>query len=284
MRFQKYHGLGNDFVLLDGNEFSQSAPTPEAQAEMAANLCRLHYGVGADGLIAVTPFEQSGADFQMTLWNADGGRAEMSGNGIRCAAAFCYRTLGWRSHNIRIQTDAGVVSLRLQSRNGKDFSFGVEIGRPRLAPELIPVNLDFEPPLVDVPLMAGGKEFTATLTSMGNPHCSIFVEELDPQLVAEIGPKIEHHPLFPARTNVEFVKVLSPQRLKVLFWERGVGTTLSSGTGSCGATVAAILRGVAERCVTVETEAGELQVSWLEGGSVVLTGPVCFVFEGTTQD
>ena len=280
MHFTKFHGQGNDFLLLEAADFSGAAASPEAQVALVQAMCNRHYGAGADGLITLERDLTSAADFRMRLWNADGSTAEMSGNGVRCAAAYACFTNQWTAPVMRIATDAGVKTIQQQSRHGKEFWFEVDIGVPRLQAQEIPVLLDLPAPLVEIPIQAGNREIRATLTSMGNPHCSVFVENLDLAEVLELGPQLERHPLFPARTNVEFIQVCSPDRLRVLFWERGAGHTLSSGTGSCASSVAAMLCGKVNRSVTVETEAGELQIRWPENGSVVLTGPACFVYHG----
>lgn len=280
MHFTKFHGQGNDFLLLEATEFALAAASPEAQVGLVQALCNRHYGAGADGVITLERDLTGTADFRMRLWNADGSQAEMSGNGVRCAAAYAYFTGQWTALVMRIATDAGVKTIQHQGREGKAFWLEVDIGVPRLQAQEIPVLLDLPSPLVEIPIQAGHREIRATLTSMGNPHCSLFVETLDLAEVLELGPQLERHPLFPARTNVEFIQVISPDRLRVLFWERGAGHTLSSGTGSCASSVAAMLSGKVNRIVTVETEAGELQIRWPENGSVVLTGPACFVYQG----
>jgi diaminopimelate epimerase len=250
--------------------------------ELAKRLCERHYGAGADGMLVVHPCPASAAaDFSMVVINADGGEAEMSGNGIRCAAAYVYHSGQWSNEMVRFETQAGIKSLRRLSHRGQTMTFEVEMGRPQLASRDIPLLID--PALAQVinyPLTVGDDVCYITASSMGNPHCSLILDDLETIDFKTIGPRIEHHPLFPQRTNVEFVKVISRDEIEVLYWERGVGHTLSSGTGSCAAAIAAMLNGLTGRQVRVSTLAGELSVKWRDDDVVVLAGPVEVVYQG----
>jgi diaminopimelate epimerase len=278
MHFHKFQASGNDFLVVE----EQRLPTDTSLDLLAERLCDRHYGAGADGLLVLRPLEEgSEANFQMRVFNADGSEAEMSGNGIRCAAAYLYHTGQWADVTLSIATQAGVRRLRRLRKRGKGLYFEVDMGRPKLASSEIPMSL--EPPLPRVikhPLRVGDAVFHITACSMGNPHCSLILRDIDAIDVTEVGAQIENHAIFPQRTNVEFVKVVSRDRLMVLFWERGVGETLSSGTGTCAAAVAAMLNGLVHRKVQVLTRAGELSVHWRDDDVVMLVGPVELVYRG----
>ncbi|MBI3950935.1 MAG: diaminopimelate epimerase [Acidobacteria bacterium] len=278
MHFYKFQASGNDFLVIE----EQHLPATPSLDLVAERLCDRHYGAGADGLLVVRALEEHDeADFQMRVFNADGSEAEMSGNGIRCAAAYLYYTGQWTDATMSIATKAGVRRLRRLREQGQTIYFEVEMGRPKLASNEIPMSL--EPPLprvLKLPLRVGEDVFHITACSMGNPHCSLILRDIDSIDFTEIGARIENHSIFPERTNVEFVKVMSRDRLMVLFWERGVGETLSSGTGACAAAVAAMLNGLVDRKVQVLTRAGELSVHWRDDGVVVLVGPVEVVYRG----
>ncbi len=278
MHFYKFQASGNDFLVVD----EESIPTDVSLDLLAERMCDRRYGAGADGLLVlrmVRPADES--DVQMRVFNPDGSEAEISGNGIRCAAAYVYHLGRWTEPEIRIATKAGVKRLRHLGERGKTRYFEVEMGRPKLASDEIPMAL--EPPLSRVvkhPLRVGEDVFYITACSMGNPHCSLLMRDLDRIDFTDVGARIENHAIFPERTNVEFVKVLGRKRLMVLFWERGVGETLSSGSGACAATVAAVLNGRVDRRVKVLTRAGELSVHWRDDDVVVLVGPVELVYRG----
>ena len=283
MRFAKLHAMGNDFLVVEATELLEGVPAER----VAAMLCDRHYGAGADGLVllaAPAPGDRE-ADWASRIFNADGSEAEVSGNGTRCLAAYLEATGRWPagSDTVRIATAAGVKRVRLAAGRGAEREFEMEMGVPRFASAEVPMAL--ERPLervVGYPLDVDGARYAVTALSVGNPHCTLFVDDLDAVDVRELGSKIERHPLFPRRVNVEFVRVEAPDRLRVRFWERGVGATLSSGTGSSAATVAAVVNGLAERAVTVETPAGPLRATWREAdGVVLLSGPAELVYTGT---
>jgi diaminopimelate epimerase len=281
MEFAKLQARGNDFLVILDDDLPKGA----SPNELAASICDRHYGAGADGLI-VARVELGGArhDCVSRIFNADGGEAEVSGNGTRCLAAYLLVTGRWPAGSdvVRIGTVAGVKAVRLVERRASGGLFEMEMGTPEFASDAVPMRLD--PPLERVmgfPLEVDGVTYEVTALSVGNPHCSLLLDDLDAVDFREVGPKIERHPLFPQRVNVEFVQVLASDRIRVRFWERGAGETLSSGTGSSAATVAAIVNGRAGREVTVETPAGDLHTHWRESdGVVLLTGPASLVYRG----
>lgn len=273
--FAKYHGLGNDFLVV----LSKDAPQP--YGDLAQAICARNAGVGADGLLVLSPPKGQKTPARLRFFNSDGSEAEMSGNGIRCAAAYLLAH-GLAKSPVRVATVAGVKTLRLaESAEGK-WTFRVAMGRPILAPRKIPFKgAKGQDPVVGYSLATHRGHIPVTVTSMGNPHCSIFVGDFAGIDWARLGREIEHNPLFPNRTNVEFVKVLSRQEIEARFWERGVGMTMSSGTGSCAAVVASILNRRTARKVRVRTLAGTLEVAWPARGEITLTGPAERIAEGT---
>lgn len=275
--FTKAQGMGNDFLIIEVEDI-----TPlHTAAELAVQMCERNYGAGADGIVFVTRARDDGADFSSRVFNADGSEAGVSGNGTRCAAAYLYYAGLWSEPEIRIATAAGVKYGRLVSREGTRFEFEFDMGRPVLSSEAVPMTLSS--PLEEVvryPLNLGGDVIEVTCMSMGNPQCVIFVNDLGAVNLEEIGPLIEHHPVFPDRTNVEFARAISREEIEIRIWERGAGHTLSSGTGSCASGVAAALNGLTDRHVRVLTEGGALQVNWQNDGSVMLTASAKIVYEG----
>jgi diaminopimelate epimerase len=273
--FTKFHGLGNDFVVV------RSEGLPSSLANLARAICRRNTGVGADGLLVLAPSRERKIDAELRFFNADGSEAEMSGNGIRCAAAYLVdKELA--SSSIRIRTVAGVKTLQVIKKERGRWLFRVAMGRPILAPSKMPFSgAKGHKPVVGFPLRTERGILPVTVTSMGNPHCSILVREFSEFDWPKLGSEIEKMDLFPNRTNVEFVRVISRKEIEVRYWERGVGVTNSSGTGSCAATVAAILNRRTGRTVRVRTLAGSLRVSWLADGEVTLTGPAQIIAEGT---
>jgi diaminopimelate epimerase len=277
IRFTKLQGLGNDFLIIPVSDVG----TLPAARQMARQMCERNYGAGADGIIFITRARHEDADFASRIFNADGGEAEVSGNGTRCVAAYVYHAGLWQEPEVRIATAAGVKTGRLVGREGRAFEFEFDMGAPRLSSADLPMALDYRlDRVVRYPLRLGGDILEVTCVSMGNPHCTLFVPDLEAVAMTEIGPLIEDHPLFPNRTNVEFARRVSEDEIEVRFWERGVGRTLSSGTGSCGAAVAAALNGLTGRSVRVRTPGGVLRVDWREDNSVALTGPAEVIYEG----
>lgn len=252
--FVKTHALGNDFILVEQNE-----SLPPDYPGLARRICHRNFGVGADGLILWSPQKDS---FKLRIFNCDGSEAECSGNGLRCVAAYLIESGRWSKDEIRLETVSGVYTLR---RIGTQYE--ADMGVPELG-------------LVNHPMQVDGESIAITTCSTGNPHCSLFVDELNDAYVERIGPQLERHTSFPNRTNVEFIHVLNPNEIEVAFWERGVGVTYASGTGSCGATVASILNKRTARRVTVHTKAGTLVVEWPENGRLKLTSTANVVAEG----
>ena len=276
MHFTKLEALGNDFILIDGNE----ARTVSNLGALAVRLCRRTDGAGADGIVVLGPAESTDADVAMRIWNADGSEAEVSGNGTRCVAAYLDECGRWPSDvpELRVSTVAGVKRL---SRAGAS-TYEMDMGRPSFRCGDVPfTDLSAGERAINVPLDACGREWSVTVSSIGNPHCSIFVDDPDAVDWRSVGATIECHPSFPNRVNVEFIRVVGRDVLDVRFWERGVGETQSSGTGSTAACVAAIATGRADRRVTVRTAAGALSVAWPDDdASVVLVGPARPVYRG----
>ncbi len=273
--FTKFHGLGNDFIVVRGRGL------PPSLGRLARAVTDRHTGVGADGFIVVLPPRSRKHQARVRFFNADGSEAEMSGNGIRCAAAFLAANARAKGR-LAIETGVGVKKLEPVKAEREKWVFRVDMGQPILAPARIPFKAgDFHPPIIAFPLRTPRGLLPVTVTSVGNPHCTIFVGDFAGIDWAGLGRGIERNSLFPQRTNVEFVKVISRKEIEVRFWERGVGETSSSGTGSCGAVVACVLNGLTDRNVRVRTVAGALEVDWPEKQSITLTGPVERVAQGT---
>jgi diaminopimelate epimerase len=266
--------MGNDWLVALASDLPASLPS------LARKILDRHTGAGADGLIVVMNAAVRGHDACIRFFNADGSEAEMSGNGIRCAGAFLLERKP-QKRTLEIETLAGLKTLeRGKSSEGK-WMFRVRMGAPILTAAQIPFRPpDTASPLLRFPLKTYRGDLPVTITSMGNPHCSVFVADFDTVDWRRLGQEIEPNEHFPNRTNVEFVRLVSRDEIAVRFWERGVGHTRSSGTGACAATVAAILNGLTDRRVRVRTEAGTLEVAWLQDGEVTLTGPAAKVMSG----
>ncbi len=279
IRFTKMHGLGNDFVVVDCME---TLPAEEKLPALAKALCDRHFGVGADGLILVLP--SRAADFKMRIFNADGGEAEMCGNGIRTFAKFVYERGYTRERELEVETLAGIIRPRLRVRGGKVARVRVDMGEPRLARSEIPMKGPDQEKVVGERIRVEGRRYEITAVSMGNPHCVLFVEDMERAKVEQIGPAIECHDLFPRRTNVEFVQIVGQGDIKMRVWERGAGETLACGTGASAALVAAVLNGLSARKATMHLRGGDLQVSWNpEDNHVFIEGPAAEVFTGETR-
>ena len=275
MDFVKMHGLGNDFIIAPDGQADLPA---EKYAEAARRLCAPHWGIGADGLVLVGPDPEY--DLRMRIFNADGSEAEMCGNAIRCVARYAWEAGLGRKPRLRIATLGGPRETTLLTEGDRVTGVRVDMGRPVLAAEQIPVRWP-ESPVVEGKLAVAGQEFSFTAVSMGNPHCVIEVEEAASFPVRQWGPLIEGHSLFPARTNVEFVTVLDDRRGRMRVWERGVGETLACGTGACAALVAAHRRGLTDRKATLELDGGELVIERRDGDDhVLMTGPATLEYEG----
>ena len=273
MKFTKAHGIGNDFILV------AEADVPAERAPWAVRLCDRNKGVGADGVLIVG-VDAEGGVARMTLVNSDGSHGEMSGNGVRCVAAYAYgRGLLPAAHTVL--PPPGPRPVVVERLGPHQFVVDTNLGVPALSAEVVPVRFGTLDRVVDHELNVDGEVVRVTCCSMGNPHAALFVAEDQAEaLMHRLGPKIENHPAFPNRTNVEFVTVVSRAELRVHFWERGVGVTLASGTGSASALVASVLTRQSDREVTVRCAGGDLWESWEEGGPVRQRGAVEIVFDG----
>ena len=272
MHFAKAHGIGNDFILVAEDE------APPAVAAWAQRLCDRHEGIGGDGVIV---YGLASDGVRMRLLNADGSDGEVSGNGVRCLAAFAAGRRGLSAQHV-VHTPVGPRPVGVSELGPGRYRVRTGLGPAILESDKIPVALTpAQPRVVDHPLDAAGRPVRVTATSLGNPHCAVFLDApADDDLLRTLGPALERHPFFPRRTNVEFVAVEAPDRIRVRFWERGVGYTRASGTGAASAVVASVLNGRTARHVTVVCDGGELAVDWPEGGEVRQTGDVELVFEG----
>ncbi len=272
MKFTKMHGLGNDFIFFENLDNKETD-----YFSLAIKLCHRQLSIGADGIIAVLPSEI--ADLRMRIINADGSEANMCGNAIRCFGKYAYERGLVKTTKFNIETFAGIVIPEVIVENGKVNSVRVNMGMPDIRREAIPM-LGNETAAINVMIPFGNNEINITSVLMGVPHTVVFVNDLDSVDVKGIGPMIEKHQLFPTGTNVNFVEVLNKNRVKLRTWERGAGATLACGTGSCAATVAAILNEYTDRSVTIELQYGKLEIEWVEDGTVFMTGPAEESFSG----
>ncbi len=277
--FAKFHGLANDWIVVADADLPRSAPK-DLLPGLARSITDRHTGVGADGLIIVLPPQIKKHDTRLRFFNPDGSEAEISGNGIRCATAFLLGD-ATRGRPLKIETLAGVKNIEpIKAEKGK-WIFRVAMGTPIFDPAKIPFKAgDIRPPIIGFPLPTQGGNMPVTVASVGNPHCTVFIADFTAIDWVSLGREIERNELFPRRTNVEFVKVISRNEIDARFWERGVGETSSSGTGSCAALVACVLNGRTGRKVRVRTQAGVLDLAWPENGELTLTGPAEFIARG----
>ncbi len=276
MRFTKMHGLGNDYVYVDC--FKEHIENPQETAKFVSDR---HFGIGSDGLIMINPSDK--ADFEMEMYNADGSRGEMCGNGIRCVAKYVYDYGLTDKTSISVETLGGIKYLDLTVKNGKTELVKVNMGKPELMPGLIPIVPDNpeDEAVIDAPILVDGREYRMTGVSMGNPHAVVYMDDVMELDIEAIGPEFEQHKRFPNRINTEFVKVLDRHTVQMRVWERGSGETLACGTGACAAAVACILNGLTEDTVTVKLLGGDLRISWdREENVVYMTGPAAVVFDG----
>lgn len=276
VKFTKYQGLGNDFVLIDNRHQAEPLLTPV----QAVRVCDRHFGVGADGVIFLLP-STAGSDYTMRIYNADGSEPEMCGNGIRCLARFIADLEALPStvsRSYRIHTLAGAITPELQP----DGQVKVNMGPPYLEAAQIPTTLaEATAKVISQPLEVAGQTWSVTCVSMGNPHCITFVEDVTAITLETLGPQFEHHPVFPQRINTEFIQVVRPNHLKMRVWERGAGATLACGTGACAALVAGVLTGQCDPQATLELPGGSLEIAWSGPDQVVyMTGPAQQVFRG----
>lgn len=275
LKFSKYHGLGNDFILIDNRHQSQ----PLVSQEEAVKMCDRHFGIGADGVIFVLAGEGD-TDYTMRIFNSDGSEPEMCGNGIRCFAQFITELEGKEEigKTYRIHTLAGLICPTIMG-NGQ---VKVDMGEPQLEAEKIPTTLGKTgEKVINESLIVGDRTYHVICVSMGNPHCLVFVEDIEQINLNEIGSKFENHPVFPQKTNTEFIQIISHNYLKMKVWERGAGITLACGTGACATVVAGVLNERCDRISTVELPGGCLEIEWSEKDNhVYMTGPATKVFSG----
>lgn len=276
LTFVKYHGLGNDFILVD----NRHSPDPILTPEQAEKLCDRHFGIGADGVIFALP-GQDGTDYTMRIYNSDGSEPEMCGNGIRCMARFLGDLEGADAKSVyTIHTLAGLITPKLEA----DGQITVDMGKPRLLPALIPTTLAAGgESVVSEPLTVAGQDWSVTCVSMGNPHCITFVDDVTAIDLEKVGPLFETNSAFPAKTNTEFIEVVSRDYLKMRVWERGAGITLACGTGACASLVAAVLNGLSDRTCTIELPGGPLKIEWADDDRIFMTGPAERVFTGQVE-
>ena len=274
MKFTKMQGIGNDYVYVNCLQ-----ETIENPSELAKKISDRHYGVGSDGLIMINPSDK--ADFEMATYNADGSRGEMCGNGIRCVAKYVYDYGLTDKTSISVETLAGIKYLDLTVEDGKVVLVKVDMGKPMLRPEEVPVVSEKEE-VIDEPITVDGQEYRMTCVSMGNPHAVVFIDQDVKEFPLEtVGVKFENHERFPKRVNTEFVNVLDRHTAQMRVWERGSGETLACGTGACAVAVACALNGLTEDEVTVKLLGGDLQIKWdREKNTVYMTGPAEVVFDG----
>ena len=273
MKFTKMHGLGNDYVYV--NCFQEKIENPSKVAKYVSDR---HFGIGSDGLIMINPSEV--ADFEMEMYNADGSRGEMCGNGIRCVAKYVYDYGLTDKTSISVETLGGIKYLDLTVKDGKVIMVKVDMGTPILKPELIPIVADGDM-VVNEPIIVDRTEYRMTGVSMGNPHAVIYMDNIKDLNLDQLGPKFENHERFPKRINTEFVKFIDRHTLEMRVWERGSGETMACGTGACAVAVASILNGLTEEKVTVKLLGGDLQIEWdREEDKVYMTGPATTVFDG----
>ena len=273
MKFTKMQGLGNDYVYV--NCFEEKIENPK---EVAIQLSNRHYGIGSDGLIMINPSKV--ADCEMEMYNADGSRSEMCGNGIRCVGKYVYDYGLTDKTSISVETLAGIKYLDFTIEDEKVKLVKVDMGSPELVPEKIPVVAEGNE-AVDTPILVDGKEYRMTCVSMGNPHTVVYVDDVQGLDIEAIGPKFENHERFPRRVNAEFVKVIDRNTVEMRVWERGSGETLACGTGACAVAVASILNGYTENKVTVKLLGGDLLIEWdREKNKVYMTGPAAVSFDG----
>lgn len=273
MKFTKMHGLGNDYVYV--NCFEEKIDNPPAVARFVSDR---HFGIGSDGLIMINPSKT--ADFEMEMYNADGSRGEMCGNGIRCVAKYVYDYGLTDKTQISVETLGGIKYLDLTVEDGKVSLVKVDMGKPELEADLIPIISEREQ-VIDEPIEVDGKEYHMTGVSVGNPHAVIYVDDVKGLDLEKIGPKFENHERFPKRINTEFVHCIDRQTVEMRVWERGSGETLACGTGACAVAVSSILNNLTDTQVTVKLLGGDLQIEWdREKDRVFMTGPATVVFDG----
>ncbi len=277
MKFTKMHGCGNDYIYING--FTEKI-AQDKKTELVQKISDRHFGIGGDGAIFINPSNE--ADFEMEMYNADGSRAEMCGNGIRCVAKYVYDKGLTDKTNISIISCGKIKYLELFLKDGKVDTVKVNMGAPILYAEEIPVTIEGEKEkVINEPITVLDKEYKMTCVSMGNPHAVVFMDDVENLAIEQIGPYFENHKCFPKRTNTEFVKVIDRKTVQMRVWERGTGETLACGTGCCATVVACVLNGLTDETVTVKLLGGEIDITWdREANLVYMTGPATTVFDG----
>jgi diaminopimelate epimerase len=277
INFVKMQGLGNNFILIDC--LNKLLDDKSFLSYFAKKLCNRNFGIGADGLILILP--SSKADLRMRIFNFDGSEAEMCGNGIRCFAKYVYENKIVTKSKFTVETLAGIIIPELIIVNKKVSGIKVDMGIPKLRRREIPMIGEDSPTVIDETLKVNPEQiFKITCVSMGNPHCIIFTDDVKSIAVSEIGPQIENHPLFPQKTNVEFIQVLNRKEVNFRVWERGVGETLACGTGACASLVASILNKKTDRQTLIHLPGGDLDIHWADDGHIYMIGPAEVVFKG----
>ncbi len=279
MKFTKMQGCGNDYVYINGGE--ENIPQ-EKKPELVKRLSDRHFGIGADGVIFINPSKE--ADFEMEMYNADGSRSEMCGNGIRCVAKYVYDKQLTQKQSFTIISAGKLKHIWLETEAGEAVLVRVNMGTPELLAEKIPVISEQER-VIDEEIIVQGNTYRMTCVSMGNPHAVVFVEDVKGMELEKLGPYFESHPRFPRRTNTEFVRVMDRHNVEMRVWERGTGETLACGTGCCATVAACVLNGLTEREVTVHVLGGDIQIRWdEEENQIYMTGPAVTVFEGEMKN
>ena len=276
MKFTKMHGIGNDYVYV--NCLQEKVEDPSGTARKISDR---HFGIGSDGLILIKPSEK--ADFQMDMYNADGSKGAMCGNGIRCVAKYVYDYGLTDKTSIAVETGSGIKYLDLTVENNKVTMVKVDMGEPDLTASHIPIKAQTEQ-VIDESIEVDGKTYRITGVSMGNPHGVVFLDDIDSLDIEKIGPSFENHVRFPDRINTEFVQLDNRSHVRMRVWERGSGETLACGTGACAVAVACVVNGLTQREVTVSLRGGDLKICWDEkDGHVYMTGPATVVFDGEIE-
>ena len=279
LNFTKMTGLGNDYIYVDCTDGTKLKNIPE----MAKKLSDRHFGIGADGLILIDKPDNKQSDFKMRIFNSDGSEAEMCGNGIRCVAKYIHDHNLSTNGKIAIDTLAGIKKVKiLENDEGVCNEAIVDMGEPIFQDKNIPYNV-YEPFNKDLDINVEGEKMRFTVVSMGNPHAVTFVEDLDDLQIEMCGPVIESNPIFPNRTNVEFVQIIDKNNIRVRVWERGVGETFACGTGACAAVVASGLNGYTDEIVNVSLPGGKLKIEWGKDNHIYMQGPATTVFEGKLE-
>lgn len=282
--FVKMHGIGNDFILMDF--LTKKFPEELNPFEMAKRLCHRHFGIGADGLILILPSKKH--DLKMRILNNDGSEAQMCGNGIRCFARYAYENQFVKKKKFSVETLSGEIIPEIIFKNTLSCDIDgvrVDMGKPRLSRQEIPMKGDPNMQVINEEiLLRDNQRFQVTCVSMGNPHCVLFIpDSLGSYPVDQIGPAIENQPIFPEKTNVEFIQIINDREINFRVWERGVGETLACGTGASAAVVAGVLNQRLKKDVIVHLQGGDLRIEWREDGHIYMTGPAETTFHGTVQ-